>query len=85
MVKQLIYLGPSMATSDFTLPKGDIIAGELPPKIKEKYDVDSDFKALFVPPEKVGKSRSDIANGHTFLAGCYERVHAEYIQQRKVK
>lgn len=77
-MKQLIYLGPSMATSDFTLPKGDISVGELAPKIKEKYESDNDFKNLFVTPENVGKARADIAAGNTFLAGCYARVQAAY-------
>lgn len=75
---QVIYLGPAMATATLTISTGTIFSGSLPPPVAEKMESDNDFKALFIPPERVGKARIDIRRGNTFLGACYARVLAEY-------
>ncbi|WP_434171213.1 hypothetical protein AHYW_002619 [Providencia manganoxydans] len=70
---QRIYVGPRVATAQFSLLTGAIFKGDLPETIQALANEHACFSALFVPPEQVAKARRDIAGGGNFLSSHYQQ------------
>lgn len=73
---QRIYVGPRMASAQFSLLTGAIFKGGLPQAIQALADEHTCFSALFVPPDQVAKARRDITDGGNFLSGHYQQAQA---------
>ncbi|WP_322957926.1 hypothetical protein [Providencia huashanensis] len=70
---QRIYVGPRVATTQFSLLTGAIFKGDLPETIQTLANEHVCFSALFVPPEQVAKARRDITDGGNFLSSYYQQ------------
>lgn len=80
---QRIYVGPRVATSQFSLLTGAIFKGDLPETIQALASEHACFSALFVPPEQVAKAQLDIANGGSFLSSHYQQIKALILSLNK--
>ena len=80
---QRIYVGPRVASAQFSLLTGAILKGDLPEVIQALANAHPCFSAMFVPPEQVAKAQLDIANGGSFLSSHYQQTKARILSLNK--
>ncbi|MBI9092468.1 MAG: hypothetical protein JEZ12_24895 [Desulfobacterium sp.] len=78
----LVYIGPNMGR-DLLMTQFSTFKNGLPLPVKEQFDSDKEFKALFVPVADLGSARAKLADPGSRLARAFRAIVQRYILIKK--
>jgi hypothetical protein len=74
----LVYIGPNMGR-DLLMTQFSTFKNGLPFPVKERFDADKEFKALFVPVADLGSARAKLGDPGSRLARAFRAVVQRYV------
>jgi hypothetical protein len=78
----LVYIGPNMGR-DLLMTQFSTFKSGLPIPVRERFDSDKEFKALFVPVSDLGSARAKLADPGSRLARAFRTVVQRYVLGKK--